>query len=129
MSGGISSNYNSGGNIYTTGWRGAGSASGTGSAGGVGSGGSAGSFGNTVMGSAVGSFGNMLDDITADLAWDNISWYDVGQYVLTDAGVIDRKGGEDGEFFDAYEPDGSSHQVFSEAPFTGKGFFEYLGDK
>ena len=58
MSGGISSHFNSAGNIYTTGWRGAGSASGAGSAGGVGSSGSAGSFGNTVMGSATGSFGN-----------------------------------------------------------------------
>ena len=63
---GISGNYNSGGNIYTTGWRGAGSAgsacsaSGAGSAGSTGSSGSADSFGSTVTGSATGSFGDTL---------------------------------------------------------------------
>ena len=73
MSGGISSNYNSGGNIYTTGWRGAGSAGSAGSADSMSSAGSAGSFGSTVTGSATGSFGdidsvfNKLDSIYRDL--------------------------------------------------------------
>ena len=54
---GISGNYNSGGNIYTTGWRGAGSAGSAGSADSMSSAGFAGSFGSTAMGSATGSFG------------------------------------------------------------------------
>ena len=125
MSGGISSHFNSAGNIYTTGWRGAGSASGAGSAGGVGSGGSAGSFGNTVMGSAVGSFGNMLDDITANLAWDNISWNDVGLFSIDEKGVCG--GTPDGPFYSHdYEPDGSSNQGTVDAPFTDKGWWENI---
>ena len=121
MSGGISSNYNSGGNIYTTGWRGAGSAGSAGSADSMSSAGSAGSFGSTVTGSANGSFGNMLNDITFDLAYDNISFHGVGQFILADVGVIDPT--PDGPYtIPFYEPDGSSDQGNVDAPYTDKGW-------
>jgi hypothetical protein len=64
MSGGISSNYNSGDNIYTTGWRGAGSAGSAGSADSMSSAGSADPFGSTETGSTTGSFGDWFDPQT-----------------------------------------------------------------
>ena len=125
MSGGISSNYNSGGNIYTTGWRGAGSAGSAGSADSMSSAGSAGSFGSTVTGSATGNFGDMLDDITANLAWDNISWNDVGLFSIDENGVYG--GTPDGPcYIHEYEPDGSSDQGTHDAPFTDKGWWENI---
>ena len=105
----------------------AGSASGAGSAGSTGSSGSAGSCGSTVTGSATGSFDDMLDDITANLAWDNISWNDVGLFSIDEKGVYG--GTPDGPFYSPeYQPDGSSHQGVY-APFTDKGWWEHIREE
>ena len=140
MSGGISSNYNSGGNIYTTGWRGAGSAGSAGSADSMSSAGSAGSYGSTATGSANGSFGNWGSVFCDEYGIERPSYYVEGYGVCGSVGMFhidhfdvyvrDEEFGRDDVLDEPlYWPqDDGSGTVQGMPPFTNKGFMESISD-
>ena len=65
----------------------------------------------------------MLDDITANLAWDNISVHGVGLYAIDNSGV------ESYINDDPFHLPEYSYQADADAPFTDKGYWEHAREE